>query len=657
MEILIETTKNFSQFGLNDKLITALNSMGFTEASEIQAMTIEPILEGKDIFAQAETGSGKTGSFAIPVVERLLSTEKLEQKVSYVVLSPTRELAQQTHKVFKQISETTDLKMACVIGGENIEKQIKAIDNGVDIVIGTPGRVNDLVKRKVLVLDKADGVVFDEADRLFDMGFQKDIESILGTCNDTRQLIMVSATSNQEVLRTAYKFKSEPVELRLNEDSLLVDHIDHKIAMLTAQEKFPYLVNLLRNKENAYSIIFCNTQFQTHLVAEWLIAMGFKAKPISGRLSQNKRTRLMEDFRSKKVTTLVCTDVAARGLDIKDVNFVINYDLPPEAANYVHRIGRTGRAGEAGEAISFCAHEDCEFLDPIYELIDSKIEKMDIDDSDFATDICKKPYIDKKTLKVVSKSKPENKDRNKTDKRNSNQDRKEKSVKPKVTPENKPFSKSPKVDKRFVEVTSYKLNEAKNKALEHFKINDESILDFDVLKEGKRRFFIFGAKETTYKFYLKPIYKRILLPYLINIIKAAHLDLFVKVSFRPGSLMISFSGKDEKMLLDNRAELLKGFEHIIKTYLYQKVVLHKDMKIQVKCFKNVKNEKSMSDEDVIALAKTLREKVLATNSSVKTKPMNAGHRRLVHLHFENDDLIKTDSIGSGRHKQVELSLR
>ena len=600
-------------------------------------------------------------------MEQILRDKKngeiLSHESRYVVLSPTRELAQQTDKVIQQFGKDLGIKSSCVIGGESIDKQIKEIDNGVHLLVGTPGRLQDLLKRKVVSLDHCVGVVFDEADRLFDMGFQKDIEFILSKAPNDRQLIMLSATSNQEVLLTAYKFHSQPVELRLNEDSLLVDHIDHKLAMVTSEEKFPLLVNLLRQKEDAYAIVFCNTQFQTHSVAEWLNAMGFKAKPISGKLAQNKRTKLMEEFRAKKVTVLVCTDVAARGLDIKDVNFVINYDIPPEAANYVHRIGRTGRAGESGEAISFCAYEDCENLDPIYELIDAKIEKLDLDESHFAKDLCKKPYIDRKTLRVSENDhrKPKNEKHKKV---NSNIDKDVEAYKASRKPKTKEKvmnkkveSNEPRVDKRFFEVTNYSFKEASKDALKYFRITDESILGYDKLREGRRKFFIFGSKETTYKFFIKPIYKRILLPYLIDIIKKAQLDLFVKVSFRPGSLMISFSGKDEKMLLENRAELLHGFEHIIKTYLYSKVVLHKNMKIQVKCFKNNKSDKpQLSDKDLIEIAEKAKIEVLEKNTSVKLKPMNSAQRRIVHLHFENDSQIKTSSVGEGRFKVVEVSL-
>ena len=323
-----------------------MNQAGLEKCSPIQELTFIPIWDGKDVFAQAETGSGKTGAFAIPLIQRILSAETPEVlspgKPQYVVLSPTRELAQQTHRVFETFSKELGIVSACIIGGENIDQQKKLLGQGLHILVGTPGRIKDLILQKEIFLSKCQTIVFDEADRLFDMGFKNEIEFILGKAPKERQLVMVSATSNLDVIRTAYKFHSNPEEIRINQDKLLVDNIDHALAMVASDEKFPFLVNYLKKQEDTYAIVFCNTQYQTHMIAEWLQAMGFKASPISGRLPQNKRTKLLSDFREKNVTILVCPDVAARGRDIKNVPLVINYELHNEAASYGHRIGSTG---------------------------------------------------------------------------------------------------------------------------------------------------------------------------------------------------------------------------------------------------------------------------------------------------------------------------
>ncbi|MBT3980390.1 MAG: DEAD/DEAH box helicase [Bacteriovoracaceae bacterium] len=700
--------------GLNPKLLASIKEAGFKKASPIQELTLAPILSGKDIFAQAETGSGKTAAFVIPILEQILRDDKSgsieAHETRYAVLCPTRELAQQTFKVFQEFGKSLGVESCCVIGGESMSRQKELINQGVHVLIATPGRFADLLKQKVVGLAHCKGVVFDEADRLFDMGFKKDIEFILSKTSDHRQLIMLSATSNQDVLRTAYKFKSVPEELRLNEDSLLVDHIDHKLAMISGEEKFPFLVKLLRDKENAYAIVFCNTQIQTHCVAEWLILMGFKAKPISGRLPQNKRTKLMADFREKKVTILVCTDVAARGLDIKNVNLVVNYNLPQEAANYVHRIGRTGRAGEEGNAVSFCAHEDCEYLDPIYDMIESKIEKLDVEDSDFATDICKKPYLDRNTMRVSTsrgdrerrprkeygdkdrgssrERRPERQSRGRSDLRSDNRsdnrtragvaaktnERGGQNHSDRAPKREEKVSQNVEVsrkseDKRFLELTAYGVSDVSSKALRFFKIDDETLLGHEVLEAGPKKYILFGPRKTKYKFFVKPIYKKLLLPFLIEVIKDGGFDLHVKVSYRPTSLLVSFSGKDDKLLADNRYELLNAFEHIIKTYLQSRVVLHRNLKIQVKCFKpgekNKPNDKRGreatgrrdNDKWLIKLAETTKKKVLDLGEPVKLKPLNASERRIIHQHFQDDSEIKTSSIGDGRYKQVMLSPR
>jgi ATP-dependent RNA helicase RhlE len=591
-------------------------------------------------------------------------------------------LAQQTYKVFQQFGKKLQIESCCVIGGESIDRQKELINNGVHVLVATPGRFADLIKQKVVSLEHCQGVVFDEADRLFDMGFKKEIEYILGKASKSRQLIMLSATSNQDVLRTAYKFHSDPEELVLNHDSLLVDHIDHKLAMVEAKEKFPLLVSLLRKKENAYAIVFCNTQMQTHAVAEWLILMGFKAKPISGRLPQNKRTKLMADFRSKEITVLVCTDVAARGLDIKNVNLVINFDLPQEAANYVHRIGRTGRAGEEGQAISFCAFEDCEYLDPIYDLIEAKIEKMDLEDNDFATDICKKPYLDRKTLRV-SDSRDSGNDykRKREDKR---PDRKTREIKPREYKPREPREKSmptnnepmkPRVDRRFKELVGHGVKSLSAEAMSFLRIEDESLLGYEVLEEGSKKYIIFGARKTKYKFFVKPFYKKLLLPLLIGICKKSTLDVYVKVSFKPTTLNVSFSGKDEKMFSDNKFELLNAFDQIIKTYLQSRVVLHKNLKINVRCpgSKDQKdpaasrrqggNDKRRDGDDkelikkLNKVADLIRAQVIESGESSLTKSLNANERRLIHKYLQDDAKVKTSSVGDGRYKQVEISLK
>lgn len=673
----MENGKKFVDFGLNEKLLNALNDIGFTQASPIQEMTLEHILAQKDIFAQAETGSGKTGSFAIPIVEQILAREESnpdeEKTINYIVLSPTRELAQQTHKVFNQLGLKIGIKAACLIGGESIEKQKSALEEGTRVLVATPGRLCDLIKQKSAKLTSVRAVVFDEADRLFDMGFQKDIEFILSKIDDHRQLIMVSATSNMEVLKTAYKFKSNPMELKLNEDSLVVDNIDHSLAMISADEKMPYLVNFLRNHDDTYAIIFCNTQLQTHLVAEWLRLMNFKAKPISGRLAQNKRTRLMEEFRAKKVTILVCTDVAARGLDIKDVNLVINYDMPQEAANYVHRIGRTGRAGNSGKAISFCAHEDCENLEDIYHLLDSKIPLLDIEDEDFATDLAKKPYIDGKTLMPVDRNNRRDSHKGKSGSKDRKQfDDTPVQLEPVSRTELPPYVKSEgdRVDRRHFIITTTDHASVPLKAAGYFMVKDPKLVELEVLKKGRKKFFFFGAQEITYKCTLQAHYKRLLLPFIIEILKLARINVMVKVFFKADNLDVTFNGKDEGLFKRHDGELLDAFEQLMRLYLANKITIPSKLRWRVSVkgsprkanARGARKDKDKGDDlknekRLIALAEKTKAEVIEKGSSVVMKALSARDRRIVHQCLGEDDQVQTTSLGDGRFKKIEVSLR
>lgn len=636
-------------------------------------------MDGKDIFAQAETGSGKTGAFAIPILQQILTSEMIDQvgegRSHYAVLSPTRELAQQTHSVFQQFGDKLGVKSVCIIGGESIVNQKQLIGKGVHVLVGTPGRLRDLINQREVDLSQCKGIVFDEADRLFDMGFKNDIEYILSKAPNNRQLIMVSATSNIDVLTTAYKFRSNPEEIRINTDKLVVDKIDHQLAMMSLHEKFPFLVKLLQEQIDTYAIVFCNTQFQTHLVAEWLIAMGFKASPISGRLPQNKRTKLLDDFRSKKVTILVCTDVAARGLDIKSVPLVVNYDLPSEASNYVHRIGRTGRAGEEGKAISLCAHEDCEFLDAIYEFIDAKIPKLPLTDDDFAKDICRKPFIDHRTLKVADTNKTP-----RTEIKKVSAPKKEYLVKkietPIITTQNEKLetpmtqkktniqpdtresrSETPRIDKRFFQVSSCCEKEANTKALAFFNIQDASLLSHEVISQGPRKFFFFGPRQTTFKFSIKPEYKTFLTPYLAELLKLAQLKLTFEIQFKEPELKITFAGADSKLLGQNENELLLALEQLIRLYLYQKVVLHPGIKILVGAQGlNTRTErKTYQESDLIEMAEKLKAEVIEKKRAIFTEALSPAHRRIVHMQFQEDARFKTSSVGDDHFKMVKIS--
>lgn len=658
-------------------------------------MTIPVILDGKDIFAQAETGSGKTGSFAIPVLEKILREGKEDL---YIVLSPTRELAQQTHKVFSEFGEPIGVTSACVIGGESFQKQKDKIGNGARIIVGTPGRICDLIKQKVIKTKECDCVIFDEADRLFEMGFSKDNEFVLRSVLPTRQIIMVSATNNQELLRTAYKFKSNPVEIKLNADSLTVDSIDQRIAMLGDDEKMPFLVNLLRRDENSYAIIFCNTQYMTALVAEWLAQMDFKVKAISGKLPQSKRTRLLQDFRDRKITILVCTDVAARGLDIKDVNLVINYDLPFEPANYVHRIGRTGRTGKDGLAIGFCGFDDSENFDAIKDYIGMSIPRMKLTNDDFATDLVKKPRINSKTLQPYDQKKEKFDKKEKTSKNEKqvNKTERTKSAEP-TKKESTPKKEAPVRTKevkqydRFFEVSGQSLKEVEQKALNYFSISETSILKHEVLSKGKKKFWFFGPQEIKYRFKVEPVFRKTLLPFLIRLFKKMGLRVYVDVSYRDEQVSVTFSGDDAGLLKKNRFELHNAVVEIAKSYMRNKISLSSETKFQYRTEAQSKDSKNsergrsnnrdrnnrtdrrgrsqrndrrsrndqdshfLSDEQLIEMAEELKSTSMNKKIGAKTKKLHPAQRRIIHLHIEKDGQFSSSSVGDGKFKQVEVT--
>ena len=503
------------------------------------------------------------------------------------------------------------------------------------------------------------------------MGFNKDNEFVLRNVKPNRQLIMVSATNNQDVFRTAYKFNSNPEEVKLNEDDLMVDNINQQVAMISEEEKMPYLVNLLRKNEDAYAIIFCNTQYMTSLVAIWLEQMGFKVKPISGRLPQNKRTKLLQDFRDKKITILVCTDVAARGLDIKDVNLVVNYDMPHEAPSYVHRVGRTGRAGKEGLAVGFCGFDDCENLDAITEYIGTKIPKADIEDEDFATDVVKRPRIDSKTLKLYS-DKPKEDRKRRDDKKPQRKDNKEN--KDRKTEKREP--REVKVYEKFFETSAYSYEEAKKTALNYFSINEESILEHEVTGKGKKKFFFFGAQMTNYKFKVKPIFRKILLPFLINTIRKMGLRVYVDVTFKNPNVSVKFSGKDAGLLAKNKFELQNAIKEVAMNYLRNKVTMTSENRVTFrteteerskntnsrndkrparKNFDRPRQNNMKSETELQKMADAAKSAATESKSAVLMKKLNPAERRIIHQYIEADPKFKSSSVGDGRFKQIEIT--
>ena len=347
----------FSSLDLLPSIQEGLSHAEFKYCTPIQALALPLGLQGNDVAGQAQTGTGKTAAFLLVIFQRLLKNapETPGKNPRALVLAPTRELAIQIHKDALLLGSKTKLRFGLAYGGVDYEKQRKTIQNGVDILIGTPGRIIDYFKQHVYNLRSIEVMVLDEADRMFDLGFIKDIRYVLRRLPplNQRQCLMFSATLSQRVLELAYEHMNEPELLRVESEKITSENVHQSVYYPANEEKLPLLVGLLRQFADGRIMVFTNTRHATDFVERTLNANGFHAAAISGRVHQKKRQSLMRQFHDGEIPILVATDVASRGLHIPDVTHVINFDLPQDAPDYVHRIGRTARLGATGEAISF----------------------------------------------------------------------------------------------------------------------------------------------------------------------------------------------------------------------------------------------------------------------------------------------------------------
>ncbi len=344
------------KFELKEQLKRNLGVFGFKELFPIQEQAIPLALKGRDILGQAKTGTGKTLAFAIPIVNKL---DEKSLEVQALVLTPTRELAQQVNKEFKKITLNTGLKSLCVYGGVSINRQISLLDKGVQIVVGTPGRILDHLERKTLRIGKLKVLVLDEADRMLDMGFIDDVERIMRRTPEKKQVMLFSATLSEGIIRLSRKHMHDPKRIQVSGDVLTVENTEQfYVDAYSRREKFDVLCNLLNQRSIKQAIIFSRTKRWADHLSRQMKSLDFNAQPIHGDLSQAMRNRVMTRFKEGKIKFLIATDVAARGLDIPEVSHVVNYDPPDTKEDYVHRVGRTGRAGAKGEAITILTRED-----------------------------------------------------------------------------------------------------------------------------------------------------------------------------------------------------------------------------------------------------------------------------------------------------------
>ncbi|MEO0619395.1 MAG: DEAD/DEAH box helicase [Pseudomonadota bacterium] len=357
----------FSDFGLAAGLNAALDRAGYTTPTPIQAQAIPSVLEGRDILGIAQTGTGKTAAFALPILHRLDADRQRAPKKGCraLVLSPTRELALQIAENFKTYGQKLGLRIATVFGGVGYGKQIQELQRGVDVLIATPGRLQDHIASGHADLKATDIFVLDEADQMLDLGFLKPIKQIASGLAPKRQTLFFSATMPKEIAKLAKAFLRDPVTVSVTPQATTVERIAQRVIHVEKQKKIALLGDVLSRDDPFRAIVFTRTKRGADRVAKHLCAMGFSAAAIHGNKSQNQRVRTLADFKASKIQLLVATDIAARGIDVDDVTHVVNYDLPEVPEAYVHRIGRTARAGASGEAISFCAPDDKHLLKAI----------------------------------------------------------------------------------------------------------------------------------------------------------------------------------------------------------------------------------------------------------------------------------------------------
>jgi ATP-dependent RNA helicase RhlE len=371
----------FKDLNLTEQLLEAVNSAGYEEPSPIQQSTIPLVLAGGDVLGCAQTGSGKTAAYALPILQRLsrhpASKEGVTRPIRSLIIAPTRELAIQISESFDTYSTGMPLRNCAIFGGVRQKQQVDKLKEGVDILVATPGRLNDLIEQGFVKLEKVEILVLDEADRMLDMGFINDIRRILHYIPRSRQTLFFSATMPPDVERLALNILNKPSVVKVDPVNSTVDSISQSLYYVDKVNKSKLLASRLREPDVQSALVFTRTKYGADRVARDLARENIKVRAIHGDKSQNARQEALKSFMAGDVKVLVATDIAARGLDIAELSHVFNYDIPEDPETYIHRIGRTGRAGHSGEAISFCCYDELERLFAVEKLIGNKIPTVD----------------------------------------------------------------------------------------------------------------------------------------------------------------------------------------------------------------------------------------------------------------------------------------
>jgi ATP-dependent RNA helicase RhlE len=375
----------FDQYRIADGIKTSIAKLGYKKPTDIQYKSIPPILKGEDVLAIAQTGTGKTAAFAIPILH-VLQERKITGRrdgVKCLVMAPTHELALQIDQVFKTLGKHTRVHTYCIHGGVDQEPQKEELEKGVDVLIATPGRMFDLVSQGSLNLSRVEILVLDEADHMLDLGFIKDIRDLMHHLPRKRQTLFFSATINEYIKKLAYSLVSDAIRIQISPKDPVAKNIDHSVADIEMDDKRFFLEALIKKEAGKKMLVFVRTKVRAERVKKAMERVGVITDTIHSDKDQAERARTMNDFRQGELKVLIATDVSARGIDIPQVEFVVNYDLPETAENYVHRVGRTGRGSEKGKAISFCSENEKEVLDEIESSLGKPIARMEISKSEY----------------------------------------------------------------------------------------------------------------------------------------------------------------------------------------------------------------------------------------------------------------------------------
>ena len=376
----------FEDYNFSAEVKMSIGKLGFKKPTDIQFKTIPHVLKGEDVLAIAQTGTGKTAAFVIPIIEKLHSRKKHQTRkdgIKALVMVPTRELAIQINEVFEEIAGNTRVKSFCVYGGVEQDPQIKKLEKGIDVLIATPGRMFDLVSQGFIKLNRVNTLVLDEADHMLDLGFIKDIRDLMRHLPKQRQTLFFSATIDQEIKKLAYSLVINPIRIQISPKDPVAKNVNHAVAFIEMDDKRFFLEKLIKNNIESKFVVFTRTKVRAERVLKAMERVDIDALSIHGDKDQKDRFDVMTKIKAGKVKVLIATDVSARGIDIPNVDYVINYDLPEQAENYVHRVGRTGRGRNKGLAYSFCSPQEKELLEDIEDLIGKKVSVLDINKADY----------------------------------------------------------------------------------------------------------------------------------------------------------------------------------------------------------------------------------------------------------------------------------